>query len=63
MKREKTRYSNLETVTQEITSGMNEMASGADQINTAEHMVTQRRLFNVRSITQFALLHKFLLHQ
>jgi methyl-accepting chemotaxis protein len=26
---------NLEKVTQEITSGMNEMASGADQINVA----------------------------
>jgi len=30
---------NLEKVTQEITSGMNEMASGADQINIAVHQV------------------------
>jgi len=30
---------NLEKVTQEITSGMNEMASGAEQINIAVHQV------------------------
>jgi len=30
---------NLERATQEITSGMNEMASGAEQINTAVHHV------------------------
>ena len=30
---------NLEKVTQEITSGMNEMASGADEINIAVHHV------------------------
>jgi methyl-accepting chemotaxis protein len=30
---------NLEAVTQEITSGMNEMAAGADQINTAVNRV------------------------
>ena len=30
---------NLEQVTQEITSGMNEMASGADQINTTVNHV------------------------
>jgi methyl-accepting chemotaxis protein len=32
---------NLEKVTQEITGGMNEMASGADQINTAVHNVNE----------------------
>jgi len=32
---------NLEKVTQEITSGMNEMASGADQINVAVHHVNE----------------------
>ena len=31
----------LEKATQEITSGMNEMASGADQINTAVHHVNE----------------------
>jgi len=30
---------NLERATQEITSGMNEMANGADEINTAVHQV------------------------
>jgi methyl-accepting chemotaxis protein len=30
---------NLEKVTQEITCGMNEMASGAQQINTAVNQV------------------------
>ncbi|MDR0390228.1 MAG: methyl-accepting chemotaxis protein, partial [Spirochaetaceae bacterium] len=30
---------NLELATQEITNGMNEMASGADQINVAVTMV------------------------
>jgi len=32
---------NLEKTTQEITGGMNEMASGADQINTAVHHVNE----------------------
>ena len=32
---------NLEKATQEITSGMNEMASGADEINTAVHHVNE----------------------
>jgi methyl-accepting chemotaxis protein len=32
---------NLERVTQEITSGMNEMASGADQINIAVTQVNE----------------------
>jgi methyl-accepting chemotaxis protein len=32
---------NLEIITQEITGGMNEMASGADQINAAVHNVTE----------------------
>jgi len=30
---------NLEVITQEITGGMNEMASGADQINIAVNQV------------------------
>jgi methyl-accepting chemotaxis protein len=32
---------NLEKVTQEITMGMNEMASGADQINVAVNQVNE----------------------
>jgi methyl-accepting chemotaxis protein len=32
---------NLEKTTQEITNGMNEMASGADQINVAVHHVNE----------------------
>jgi methyl-accepting chemotaxis protein len=32
---------NLERVTQEITGGMNEMASGADQINLAVNQVNE----------------------
>jgi methyl-accepting chemotaxis protein len=32
---------NLEKVTQEITSGMNEMATGADQINIAVNHVNE----------------------
>jgi methyl-accepting chemotaxis protein len=32
---------NLERVTQEITGGMNEMASGADQVNVAVHNVNE----------------------
>jgi methyl-accepting chemotaxis protein len=32
---------NLETVTAEITNGMNEMASGADQINVAVTRVNE----------------------
>jgi len=30
---------NLEKITQEITGGMNEMATGADQVNTAVNHV------------------------
>jgi methyl-accepting chemotaxis protein len=36
-----TESQNLEKVTQEITGGMNEMASGADQINVAVHNVNE----------------------
>jgi methyl-accepting chemotaxis protein len=32
---------NLEKVTQEITSGMNEMASGAEQMNVSVHHVSE----------------------
>jgi methyl-accepting chemotaxis protein len=32
---------NLEKATQEITGGMNEMASGAEQINVAVHQVNE----------------------
>ena len=32
---------NLEHITQEITGGMNEMATGADQINIAVHRVNE----------------------
>jgi methyl-accepting chemotaxis protein len=32
---------NLEMATQEITNGMNEMASGADQINVAVNRVNE----------------------
>jgi methyl-accepting chemotaxis protein len=32
---------NLSRVTQEITGGMNEMASGADQVNVAVHNVNE----------------------
>jgi methyl-accepting chemotaxis protein len=32
---------NLENATQEITSGINEMASGAEQINVAVHHVNE----------------------
>jgi methyl-accepting chemotaxis protein len=32
---------NLEKVTQEITGGMNEMATGADQINVAVNRVNE----------------------
>jgi methyl-accepting chemotaxis protein len=32
---------NLERATQEITGGMNEMASGAEQINVAVHQVNE----------------------
>jgi methyl-accepting chemotaxis protein len=41
---------NLEKVTQEITSGMNEMASGADQVNVAVHNVTEISAKNRESI-------------
>jgi methyl-accepting chemotaxis protein len=36
-----TESSNLERITQEIESGMNEMAAGADQINIAVHNVSE----------------------
>jgi methyl-accepting chemotaxis protein len=41
---------NLEKVTQEITSGMNEMASGADQINVAVHQVNEISIRNRQGI-------------
>jgi methyl-accepting chemotaxis protein len=41
---------NLEIVTQEITSGMNEMASGADQINIAVHQVNEISIKNREGI-------------
>ena len=41
---------NLEKSTQEITGGMNEMASGADQINVAVHHVNELSLKNRESI-------------
>jgi methyl-accepting chemotaxis protein len=40
----------LEQVTQEITGGMNEMASGADQINVAVHEVNELSVKNKQSI-------------
>jgi methyl-accepting chemotaxis protein len=46
---------NLEKVTQEITSGMNEMASGADQINVA---VTQVNDITIRNREGIATLLK-----
>ena len=41
---------NLEKVTQEITGGMNEMASGADQINIAVHNVNEMTQKNREAI-------------
>jgi methyl-accepting chemotaxis protein len=41
---------NLEKVTQEITNGMNEMASGADQVNVAVHNVNEISAKNRESI-------------
>jgi methyl-accepting chemotaxis protein len=41
---------NLENVTQEITAGMNEMASGADQINVAVHAVNELSVKNRENI-------------
>ena len=41
---------NLEKVTQEITSGMNEMASGADQINVAVTQVNDISIKNREGI-------------
>ncbi|MCL2197143.1 MAG: methyl-accepting chemotaxis protein, partial [Treponema sp.] len=32
---------NLEKATQEITGGMNEMATGAEQVNAAVHQVSE----------------------
>jgi len=40
----------LEKVTQEITGGMNEMASGADEINTAVNQVNELAGKNRESI-------------
>jgi len=37
---------NLEIITQEITGGMNEMATGADQINIAVHRVNELTVSN-----------------
>ena len=37
---------NLEVITQEITGGMNEMATGADQINIAVHQVNDLTVTN-----------------
>jgi methyl-accepting chemotaxis protein len=41
---------NLELVTQEITNGMNEMATGADQINVAVNRVSTISEENKESI-------------
>jgi methyl-accepting chemotaxis protein len=41
---------NLEVVTQEITNGMNEMATGADQINVAVNRVNEISAQNKESI-------------
>jgi len=41
---------NLERVTQEITGGMNEMASGADQINVAVHNINDMTQKNREAI-------------
>jgi methyl-accepting chemotaxis protein len=41
---------NLERVTQEITGGMNEMASGADQINIAVNNVNEMTQKNREAI-------------
>jgi len=41
---------NLETVTQEITGGMNEMATGADQVNVAVHNVNDMASKNREAI-------------
>jgi len=37
---------NLEIITQEITGGMNEMSTGADQINIAVHLVNELTVSN-----------------
>jgi len=41
---------NLEKVTQEITGGMNEMASGADQVNIAVNNVNEMTVKNREAI-------------
>jgi methyl-accepting chemotaxis protein len=41
---------NLEKVTQEITGGMNEMATGADQINLAVNNVNEMTVKNREAI-------------
>jgi methyl-accepting chemotaxis protein len=41
---------NLEKITQEITGGMNEMATGADQINVAVNHVNELSLKNREGI-------------
>ena len=43
---------NLEKVTQEITSGMNEMAIGADQINIAVTQVNDISVKNKEAINK-----------
>jgi methyl-accepting chemotaxis protein len=47
---------NLEKATQEITGGMNEMASGADQVNVAVHHVNEISAKNRQGIE--TLLHE-----
>jgi methyl-accepting chemotaxis protein len=47
---------NLEKVTQEITGGMNEMASGADQVNIAVNHVNEISIKNRESID--SLIHE-----
>ncbi len=41
---------NLERMTHEISSGMNEMASGAEHVNVAEHHVNEISSKNRESI-------------
>ncbi|MCL2230438.1 MAG: methyl-accepting chemotaxis protein, partial [Treponema sp.] len=51
---------NLEIITQEITGGMNEMATGADQINIAVHRVNELTVSNKDKInTLLAEVAKF----
>jgi len=41
---------NLERATQEITGGMNEMATGAEQVNAAVHQVSEMSAKNSEAI-------------